>query len=484
MQLIVSLGTLFLLAFVPLFFAISSLTQTTLRVEREAHARAVGRVVAAYIAEAQRYRSPAAIGPLLDAQLTPSSGLVGLALYDSSGDLISHSGGGEVQALLPQRVRPGEEASLRAFSRHGPALLVLVPGAQGSVLTALRLDDQIGQGGVLLRLVGLYMLVIAFALLLFVYFALTRLVVRPIDDLSAAAERVLSGIRRLEPPTHGAAELITLGHSFSHMTGRLLENEEALQSKINALERATLELKEAQSNLIRSERLASVGRLSAGLAHEVGNPLAALMGLQDLLLEGGLSTEEERDFLVRMRKETERIHRILRKLLDFSRPGHATKDHEPGRLSDAVEEVLELMRPQKKMREVQLSVDINRDLPPVKLNHEALVQVILNLLDNAADATGGEGSISLRAYQEENSLRFEVQDNGPGVHSAILSTLFEPFVSSKPVGEGTGLGLAVCRGLLEEIGGQIFVENASPGARFIVILPMEPSAEGTSKGLL
>jgi two-component system NtrC family sensor kinase len=476
LQLVLALGALFLLAFGPLFFAVSELTRAALRQERESHARAMGRVVAARVAEAQGSRPASSLGPLLDAQLASSSGLVGLALYGPDGGQLSRSGGEDGEALLPPRVRPGEEALLRVTSRHGPALLVLIPGGQGSVLAALRVDDQIGQGETLLKLVGFYMVLVALALLVFVYFALTRLVVRPIDALSGAASRVVSGSRRLEPPTSGAVELIELGHSLASMTGRLLENEEALRAKVDALEKATAELKAAQASLVRSERLASVGRLSAGLAHEVGNPLAALMGLQDLLLDGGLTPEEERDFLVRMRRETERIHRILRRLLDFARPARpgGPEAAEPGRLVEAVEEVLELLRPQKKMREVTFVVEVSRELPPVVLGREPLAQVLLNLLDNAADATGGKGRVAIRAWQEGAAVLLSVEDDGPGIDPAILPALFEPFVSSKPVGEGTGLGLAVCRGLLEEVGGQIAVEPAEPGARFVVTLPVAP----------
>lgn len=473
LQLVLALGALFLLAFIPLFFAVAGLTRTALRHEREAHARAMGRVVAARVAEAQGSRPPGALAPLLDAQLASSSGLVGLALYGLDGAQISRSGGVDGEALLPPRVRPGEEALLRVTARHGPALLVLIPGAQGSVLAALRIDDHIGPGGTLLRLVGFYMVLMAVVLLVFVYFALTRLVVTPIDVLSGAASRVVQGVRRLEPPTTGGVELIALGHSLAHMTGRLLENEEALRAKIDALEQATAELKAAQAHLVRSERLASVGRLAAGLAHEVGNPLAALMGLQDLLIDGGLTPEEERDFLARMRRETERIHRILRRLLDFARParpGDAVV--EPGALHEALDEVLELLRPQKKMRDIVLDVQVSRDLPPVVLGREPLVQVLLNLLDNAADATGGKGRVVVKARQQGETVRLEVEDDGPGIDPAILPALFEPFVSSKPVGQGTGLGLAVCRGLLEEVGGQIQAEAAAPGARFVVTLPV------------
>jgi len=474
LQLMLALGGLFALAFVPLFFAVSSLTRATLRAEREASARAIGRVVAARVAEAQGSRSLDELGALLDAQITASSGLFGLALYDERGWLLTRTGGLDSLPLVPPQVRPGEEGVRRSTSRHGPALLVLVPGPRGAVLAALRIDDGIGQGDALLRLVGLYTLLVAFVLLLFVYIALTRLVVRPIDDLSLAAALVIDGRRRLDPPSSGAVELVQLGHSLSGMTSQLLANEEALRTKVDALERATAELKAAQSQLVRSERLASVGRLSAGLAHEVGNPLAALMGLQDLLLDGGLTPEEERDFVARMRKETERIHRILRGLLDFARPGargQAEPSASPGHLAPAVDEVLRLLRPQKNMRDVALDLQLPDDLPPVALGHEPLMQVALNLLDNAADATGGKGRISLRARRQGDRVLFEVEDDGPGIDPAVLPHLFEPFVTTKPVGEGTGLGLAVCRGLIEGVGGRITVEQASPGARFVVELP-------------
>lgn len=473
LQLVLALGGLFALAFIPLFFAVASLTRATLRGEREAHARAMGRVVAARVAEARASRHENELSPLLDAQIASSSGLFGLALYDEHGALLSRSGSPDSAPLMPAAVRPGEEAVRRAASRHGPALLVLVPGARGSVLVALRIDDGIGQGEPLLRLVGLYTLLVACALLLFVSFALTRLVVRPIDALSHAASHIAGGGRRLEPPRAGAAELVDLGHSLSGMTERLLANEEALRTQIDALERATAELKAAQGQLVRSERLASVGRLAAGLAHEVGNPLAALIGLQDLLIDGGLTPEEERDFLARMRKETERIHRILRGLLDFARPASAVVHASaPGRLADAVEEVLQLLRPQKKMRDVKLDVTIPEDLPLVALGHEHLVQISLNLLDNAVDATGGKGHISLRARRDGDQVTFEVQDDGPGIDPTVLPELFEPFVTTKPVGEGTGLGLAVCRGLIDGAGGRIHAEQASPGARFVVTLPV------------
>ena len=220
---------------------------------------------------------------------------------------------------LPARVVAGREHVVE-LAKHA-ALLVIVPGVNGSVAAILRTDDGAARAAPLVRLLGLYSLLVGSLLLVVAYFALTRLIVRPLTDLARAAERVALGARRFSVPERGARELTELGRNLHIMTEHLIREEEALRAKIDEVERATVSLKEAQHRLIRSERLASVGRLAAGLAHEVGNPIAALLGLEDLLLEGGLEPAEQQDFLQRMRKETERINRILRDLLQFARPG-------------------------------------------------------------------------------------------------------------------------------------------------------------------
>jgi len=266
------------------------------------------------------------------------------------------------------------------------------------------------------------------------------------------------------------------------MTEKLIAEESALRNQIDEVERATKRLSEAQSRLVRSERLASVGRLAAGLAHEIGNPIAALSGMQDLLLEGGLSEEEQKDFLQRMRKETDRIHRILRDLLQFARPAAKVGDQEeaaPGSVETAIYDTAALVGPQKAMRDVELAVDVYPDLPGVVLGHEPLIQVVLNLVMNAADACGPGGRVTIRARPNDSGVRLEVEDDGPGVDPSIRGRLFEPFATTKEVGKGTGLGLAVCRGLVEAAGGSINLdESHSDGARFVVELP---SADARSK---
>ncbi|MBK9261400.1 MAG: HAMP domain-containing histidine kinase [Polyangiaceae bacterium] len=333
----------------------------------------------------------------------------------------------------------------------------------------------------LMRLLALYMGIFALGLLVFMYIAMTRLVVDPIEKLSRAAARVADGARRLEVPRGGARELSALGTSLSQMTERLRADEEKLRAKIDEATRYAKELEQAQARLVRSERLASVGRLAAGLAHEIGNPIAAILGLEDILLAGGLDEAEQKDFLGRMKRETERIHRILRDLLDFARPATASNEagtvDTPGSIEQAIDTARALLGPQKAMRDVEIRLDVERDLPLVTLSEEHLVQVLLNLLLNAADAVpSAAGRIDIRASRSSKGVRVEIEDNGPGVAPEIRDRLFEPFTTTKEIGKGTGLGLAVCRGLLEGAGGTIALEEGSVGARFVFTLPIAPSA--------
>lgn len=470
LQILLLLGGLFLLAFVPLFLAVATYASFTLRQVREAHAQALGRAVAGHVSEARAHRSPEELMRLLGAEVG-SQGVAAIAVYGADGLPVARAGEPVLVDLLPPRVVAGRELIVE-IEQH-TALAVVVPSNDGAVAAILRTDDSAARAAPLVRLLGLYSLLVGTVLLVAVYFALTRLIVRPLDALGRAAERVATGARRFSVPRGGAFELTELGRSLHTMTEHLLREEQALRAKIDEVERATLSLKEAQDRLIRSERLASVGRLAAGLAHEVGNPIAALLGLEDLLLEGGLEPIEQRDFLQRMRKETERINKILRDLLDFARPAETgSLVGARGNVAEAVADTAALIAPQKDMRDVSLEISVADDLPLVVLSAEQLVQLVLNLVLNAVDALDGGGKVRVSARANADGVELVVEDDGPGVSEAVRDRLFEPFVTTKEVGKGTGLGLAVCRGLVEAVGGSIALDStARVGARFVVTLP-------------
>jgi signal transduction histidine kinase len=473
LQILLLLGGLMVLAFVPLHFAVATYTRYTLKRAQEDHALALGRAVASHVAEARARRSLEELTALAQAQVN-SGTLVAIGAYDARGEPTLRSGAPHAVDALPAKLSAKTEELVELDASGMRLLAVVVPDARGAVVAALRLDDDAARAGPLLRLVALYTLVFALALLMLAYFALTRLIVRPLDRLARSAERVAQGARRLDVPIRGPRELAELAASFRTMTERLLGEEQALREKVDEVERATRRLTEAQDRLVRSERLASVGRLAAGLAHEIGNPISALIGFQDLLLAGGLEPAEEEDFLKRMRAETERIHRILRDLLQFARPAANTGTEGPvrGNVEVAIHDVTALVAPQKAMHGVEIALDVEPELPEVALSREHLVQVMLNLVLNAADACAGKGGVTLRARLVDAMVRVEVEDDGPGVAPELRERLFEPFVTSKEVGKGTGLGLAVCRGLVEASGGNVSLHSGfTSGARFVVELP-------------
>jgi signal transduction histidine kinase len=472
LQLLVLLGGLLVLSFVPLYLAVSTYTKVALQQIRVGHARALGRAVAAQVSEAHSRRGPNDLTSLLRAEVG-SAGVETIAIYDRARKQLAHAGE-PAPRELSTRLDATREATFELEGAHGRALAVVVPSGEAAVVAVLRIDDNAAHAAPLLRLLGLYTLLVALFLLGLSYFALTYLIIRPLDELGRAAERVARGARRLKLPSLRSRELAELGASVASMTERLISEEEALRKKIDEVEAATRRLTEAQDRLVRSDRLASVGRLAAGLAHEIGNPISALIGFEDLLLEGGLDAAEERDFLLRMRRETERIHRILGDLLQFARPAATAKNEPlaPGDVVRAVHDTVTLVAPQKDMKEVEIRLELDEPLPRVTLGSEQLVQVVLNLLLNAADAVGAGGHIVVSARRSDHRVELSVTDDGPGVAPELRPRLFEPFATTKDPGKGTGLGLAVCRGLVEAAGGSIALdEGHTRGARFVIELP-------------
>ena len=476
-QIVLLLGGLMLLAFGPLFHAVATYSSFTLY--------SIGRDQAVQLADAitLRLRSDA-----IDSSRTLEQALerevalervVAVGVFDPQGKLIVARGQEQaVEALQAMRFpTPGRLYEIRW--PNGRASGIRTTWKSRSVVAVLKLDDYTKHAARLVRLLSLYAILVAAALLLAAYFALTHLIVRPLGVIVSAGERMARGSRRFDVPTNGARELIVLGKSMRAMTERLLNEEATLKLKVNELERTTQQLSETQAGLIRSERLASVGRLAAGLAHEIGNPISAMLGLQDLMLEGGLNEAERQDFLARMRKETNRIHHILRDLLHFARPTSPAESvvaEASGDVARAIEDTVALVKPQKAFQDVDLRLEVRSGLPPVVLSRERLVQILLNLLLNAADACRQGGVVRVTAEEtvsgSQHFVEIAVSDDGEGVLGSVTSHIFEPFVTTKEVGDGTGLGLSVCRGLVEAVGGSISLDDTHhPGARFVVQVP-------------
>jgi len=291
-----------------------------------------------------------------------------------------------------------------------------------------------------------------------------RGLVRPLEALSGAAARVAEGHLDVEPVRAGAGdgELGALAGAFNRMTASLRE------------QRANLVA--AQAQVVAQEKLATVGRLAAGVAHEIGNPLTAVLGYVELLLAEPHDPSTI-DTLRRVRAETERIHRIVHDLLEYARtsraPGSLDEEREPVRVADVLRAAIDLLRPQPRFREVTVRDELPPELPPIAASTHRLLQVLLNLLLNAADAMRGAGEVVVRGrLGDGNAAQIEVADSGPGVAPEDRARLFDPFFTTKQPGAGTGLGLAVCRSLVEGWGGTIELVPSEQGATFRLTLPL------------
>ena len=287
------------------------------------------------------------------------------------------------------------------------------------------------------------------------YFVLTQMVVRPLRKMEQATAQVGVGDWDQHIDLPGPSELSALARAFNQMTSSLAAQRE---------------------QLIRSEKLASVGQLAAGVAHEIGNPLAAILGYVDILRAdlagtGALPEAERRDALDRVKAETQRINRIIRDLLEYSRPSH----EEPSLVDPlaVVRSAQALLAPQARLREVRMTVTPQAGpWPTVMVSQGRMTQVLVNLLLNAADAMSGKGQVAITCERAAGRVRIAVSDEGPGIERELRRKVFDPFFTTKPPGQGTGLGLSISRSIVESYGGTLELDaEAVRGARFVVDLP-------------
>lgn len=321
-----------------------------------------------------------------------------------------------------------------------------------------------------------FAVVVAVAALLSFFVAgafLFRAVGRPLNRLLLAARRLEreAELPMLGPPGEKGGGLSRAAIAFERTASALSEERLRLSQKVLELERTNQELESARERLLRSERLAAVGLLAAGVAHEIGNPLGAVTGYAELAKEKLLKGKaaEVGDFLTRISADARRIDAIVRDLLDLARPERV--ELTAVAVGPAVEDALATARAQPRFGEVGVEVELGPDVPSVRADGRRLSQVLLNVLLNAADAMGGRGRVWIRARRAGDRVEIEVADEGPGISPADLPHIFDPFYTTKAPGQGTGLGLAVCHALMEAFGGDIAAQaGPSGGAVFRLVL--------------
>jgi signal transduction histidine kinase len=307
---------------------------------------------------------------------------------------------------------------------------------------------------------------------------LVRVIIDPVKQLAHATRRIAAGDLQVRMPRAGRDEIGALAESFNQMALRLAESRQELERSNAELEckvqERTRALKETQGQLVQAEKMTVVGQLVSGVAHELNNPLAGVLGYAQLLLRKGVSQDVGRG-LKKIEAEAERCKRIVQNLLIFARKHRPTKTLLD--LNAVIEATLELRSYHLKVDNVTVIRDLETNLPRTMADTNQIQQVLMNIINNAqqamAEIPGRRRILTLRSRRHEGRIWIQVGDTGPGIAQEHLGKIFDPFFTTKEVGRGTGLGLSICYGIVEEHHGTIRVDGTDgEGTTFTIDLPV------------
>jgi signal transduction histidine kinase len=284
---------------------------------------------------------------------------------------------------------------------------------------------------------------------------------------TGAAPRALGAIYvdNQETSAPFSAESLTTAEALARHAALAIENAQLFEREQRTIE----ELRQAQKQVLQAEKLAAIGQMAAGIAHELNTPLTYIMGNLELLQAQGLS-DRQKDMLGSVARGAERIKGLAHSLLAFSRPGQEVPT--PLNVNDVIDRSVELCHYQILKSGAQLEKDLGASLPAVSGFANQLEMALINLIVNAIQAMGKGGRIRIASIEAADGVEISVMDTGPGIPEAIQSTIFEPFITTKPEGQGTGLGLSTVLMVVERHNGRIdFTTKAGVGTTFRIRLP-------------
>jgi two-component system NtrC family sensor kinase len=293
-------------------------------------------------------------------------------------------------------------------------------------------------------------------------FIATALVLRPVHHVVVMAQKVIGGDMTARVGIRPPGEMGVLCRAIDSMAQAVAEREEMLTS-------------DARQQIGRSEHLASVGRLAAGVAHEINNPLTGVLAFADMLRDKENMDDEDREDLDLIIRETKRVREIVRGLLDFARETPYVK--KPIDINELIRQTLRLLGRRGAFQKVYTVEDLQEGIPAISADRNQLQQVIMNLALNACEAMPEGGTLMVATSRCDDRVVVKVTDTGCGIKPEQIDQIFEPFYTSKPVGKGTGLGLSVSYGILQQHGGTLEVESVPEmGSTFTITLPIETAA--------
>ena len=466
-----SLASLLLLTWLLLSIISFKTAEQDLLAAKSAHAAALLKIIIATLPDPADSPSLQTFAAVLSAERDFS----GLTLVNDRAEVIYRLGDERgVDSLLLEAIKT--QSAKSQISSQGMQLLCYAPLLKdGQVKGAARLSLNLsGEYALLARSRTLFLgyFVLDFILLLGLgAFILRRIVVSPLERLLKATERVIEGDYSHPVHLHGSREIAGLADSFNLMQQGLKDRREEVELHLRSLEAANRALKEARLETIRSEKMASVGLLAAGMAHEIGTPLAGIIGYSGILADELANDPEKSDYLRRISADAARIDRLVRDLLNYARP--VKPEIERISVREFLEDLFAMLARQGALKRIEVHLKIAEELPSLYLDRHQLLQVVMNLVMNARDALPAGGRIEVSACTGQGeSIVIAVADSGEGILPENIEKIFEPFFTTKEPGAGTGLGLAISARLVESFGGKLTVASeAGAGAKFTLTLP-------------
>jgi two-component system NtrC family sensor kinase len=373
---------------------------------------------------------------------------------------------------------------------HADAADQAVLGVLDIVYPLENIDNTIRQTTIRIILHALGFVILAAIL---VSVLVQRVVYRPLGDLKEGSDRLAEGDLEHPIPIRSDDELGQLADSFNSMTRKLRKSRAELQDWGRTLEtkveEATRELQIAQAEAARSEKLASVGLLAAGIAHELNNPLTGVLTFSHLVRQQMPENSPEAEDLDLVIQETKRCAAIIRRLLDFAR--EKTPEKKFADLNLLIEETTHLITQSAQVADIAIILDLDESLPTVWVDEDLIKQVVMNMLVNAQHAIESGGTITVRTSLCEDCelegadgesgpmAEISITDTGCGISEENLQRIFDPFFTTKGVGKGTGLGLSVSHGTIKAHGGEVAVESTEGvGTQFRIYLPLGGNGRG------
>lgn len=336
------------------------------------------------------------------------------------------------------------------------------------------------------KIIFVYVILNTVILAMLGYYRLSRMYLKPLRRLAKRAQEYQDEDDLLFSVRKQDNELSRLSNALNQMFRRISNDKKTLRMTVASLENANQDLKRAQNEIVQAEKLASAGRLSSGVAHEIGNPIGIVQGYLSLLKQD-FTDEERLDFITRAEDEISRVNTIIRRLLDMSRP--AKGDPEKLSVHGLLSDVAEVFRMQPAGKKMVIKSSLQADEDTVFADPDQLRQVFVNILLNAVDAVatmknGHNGEIEIRTVcveeeiteseERKKRIRIDFLDNGPGLAKEQIENMFDPFFTTKAPGKGTGLGLSVSFTMVEKMGGRVSAENRTgQGTRMTIILPLQ-----------